>query len=196
MEQVVGSLSSGTITAPTASGGTITITMSPATGQTLAAMVAAQTTTDWQAYVAARVATVDMLMSFGVDAATANAVASALANAAEAKAALRPAAPPARPAAPGATRARPEVSIPLQKDGAAPAAASTVVPRAAPSRADAAVYAARAVTQMSTAIQLFMAEQPGTPIPAPMLAAAVVVSAAARQTLPLPRSTSAPAVRK
>jgi hypothetical protein len=170
MDQVIGSLSSGTVTTPTASGGTLTITMSPQVGRTLAAMLDAQTTTSWPAYVAARIATVNMLMSLGVDPATANAVASALANAAEARAALRPVGRP---------------TTPPTRGPAAPA--------------DAAVYGARAVASMSSAIQIYMTEQPGTPLPAPILAAAVIVSAAARQTLPLPsrlRSTGPAAPRK
>jgi hypothetical protein len=163
--------------------------MSPQTGRTLAAMLDAQATTSWLVYVAARIATVDMLVSFGVDPASANAVASALANAAEARAALHPGQGSAvpRPDEPATQRSRPQLSTPLPKDPTTPAGASTVVSRIAPSRSDAAVYAARAVAQMSSAIQIFMAERPGTPLPAPMLAAAVIVSAAAREALPVPR---------
>ncbi|MDB4878630.1 MAG: hypothetical protein JWL60_76, partial [Gemmatimonadetes bacterium] len=52
----------------------------------------------------------------------------------------------------------------------------------------AAAHAASAVAQMSNALAAFMLDEPKSPIPAPMLAAGIVVRAAAATALPLPSS--------
>ena len=198
-DAVTSQLSAGVVSATTAGGGNVTVSISPEVGRTLAAALSPRAASSQAARDQARADVVAIMKANGVNPTSSVLVVRAFFMLAHLQAAQADVGgPPSAPAPPhvtgpaGGPRARSDQEIPLRKDPVVvapatelrPGALSPVVVRG-PS--DQAIYAAAAVNLMSRAISTFLDEQPGTPLPAPLLASALLVRASA-QVLPLPAS--------
>ena len=189
-DAVTSQLSAGVVSATTAGGGNVTVSISPEVGRTLGAALSAQAAAPLAASDQARTDVVAIMQANGVNPTSTVLVFRAFFMLAHMQAARAevggppsaPAPPPAAGPAGGHGAQDPVVVAPATK--LPPVALSPVVVRGP---TDQAIYAAAAVNLMSRAISTFLKEQPGTPLPAPLLASALLVRASA-QALPLPAS--------